>query len=80
MDPNIKLIRRIMAARHGGLAAADDEQILAVWNALLPADRERYLKEAGAIPPDKTKDPSKEKSHAVSTGPTTNDLDQPEVR
>ena len=45
MDKNIKLIRKIIQARHGGLEDAPDGQILTIWNALAPDDQKRYLAE-----------------------------------
>ncbi|OQA02128.1 MAG: hypothetical protein BWY71_00132 [Planctomycetes bacterium ADurb.Bin412] len=43
MNKNIKIIRKCITARHGGLESAPDSEILTVWNALTPADQKKYL-------------------------------------
>lgn len=45
MNKNIKIIRQCITARHGGMEAASDEQILTVWNALDAASQKQYLTE-----------------------------------
>lgn len=47
MDKNIKIIRKCITARHGGMETASDGQILTVWNALTPAAQRQYLDEQG---------------------------------
>jgi len=45
LDPNI---RRMVCANHGGLDNADGAAILAIWNSLDEATRNRYAEEATA--------------------------------
>jgi len=41
---NIKKIKEVLLKHRGGLEQADDDQLMAIWNSLLPADQEGYLK------------------------------------
>lgn len=57
MNKNIKIIRTVILANHGGLQDASDHAILTVWNSLDADTQNRYLsaQQTEVIDPIKTR-------------------------